>query len=196
MLVIEARKTCKQFRRVCCTMCLQAQRHMLQPMCTQALAISDEPVFEGSVATYADCDVHKGAQEHCLQCPSHHECCLKGDYHCEHSKQYLMICDNRCEAFAPHKCTVDSMPFEKVQNITVHDGSAIAWCTHFAAGAGLSVHLAWALHSGMRFSGNIHMGCMCHCSHGMHVSLFTWGACVMARSPSEPPASCASRWDF
>ncbi len=59
--------------------CLQAQRHMLQLMCTFTLIIRDKPVFEGSVATYADCDVHKGAQEHCLQRPSHSECCQKGE---------------------------------------------------------------------------------------------------------------------
>ena len=51
--------------------CLQVQRHTLQLMCTLALMVGDEPVFEGGVATHADCDVDQGAQEHCLQCPSH-----------------------------------------------------------------------------------------------------------------------------
>ncbi len=40
-----------------------------------------------------------------------------------------------------------------------------------AAGASLSVHHAWALHTVMRS--------VSHFSHGMHVSLFTWDACVI-----------------
>jgi len=104
----------------------QTQRHMLQLMCTLALTVRSKPVFEGGIATYADCDVHKGAQEHCLQCPSHSECCQKSECHCEHSKQYLMIHDSPYEALVPHKCTDDSMPLQKVQNITMHDSSATA----------------------------------------------------------------------
>lgn len=156
----------------------------MQPMCTHAAIVRDRPVFEGGIATYADCDVDKGAQEHCLQCPSHSEYCQKGERHCEHSKQYLMIHDSPYEALVLRKCTDDSMPLQKVQNTTMHDSRAVASCTRFAVGASLSVHLVQAV---SRF--------VSRHSHGMHMSSFTREACVMARSPSEPPASCASHWD-